>query len=171
MGKTKRVKPETTMKLNDLSAVDATLCAIAAIRQELKTIETDLDAGITALRENARQEAEPLKKKMESLEAAIRTFSDYNKPELFKDKKSLELVFGTFGYRSSSRIAVRKDTLELLKKLGFEEAVRVTETVNKEELAKWGDEKLALVSAEWVEEDKFWYEIKEEALTDTVKVA
>jgi len=38
--------------------------------------------------------------------------------------------------------------------------------VNKDELAQWTDEKLALVDARRVEKDTFWYEVAEQEIND-----
>jgi len=80
---------------------------------------------------------------------------------LLSDKKTIELTFGLFGYRQSTSISVKRDTLELLKKHGLEEAIVTKETPNKEVMRDWSEEKLALVDAKRVVEDKFWVEAKQ----------
>ena len=88
-------------------------------------------------------------------------YSEYNKEELFKDKKTIELTFGQFGFRQSTSISVKKNTLDLLKEHGFREAIKVKESVNKDILRDWSDERLALVNAKRVVKDSFWVEVKE----------
>jgi hypothetical protein len=53
----------------------------------------------------------------------------------------------------------------------FSEAVRVKEEVNKEEMAAWPDERLALVGARRVEKDQFWYEVDQDSISDKTAAA
>ncbi len=168
MGKT-RMKPDVPIRLKDNEALDKALYEIAQYRQECKRIDSEADARINDVKEAAAQLAEPIREKIEKLEQAIAAYVEYNRPELFKDKKSLELNFGIVGYRQSTRISIsNKNTLELLRTLGFAGAIRTTEQVDKTVMAEWPDERLAEVEARKIVEDKFFYEIKEDAVAERV---
>ena len=164
----KRKKPTTNLtKLEKIGEVDNALSAISILERQLSNIENKANEAINDIKANAALEAEPIVKEIERLGESIRVFTDYNRDDVFKDgKKTVELVFGFIGYRQSTKISIKKTTLELLKSKGFLEGVRTKEEVNKEILGTWKDDKLSLVDAKRVESDEFWYETKKETITD-----
>ncbi len=158
----KRKKPEIKVKkITSLNEADLVLRRIAELNNIVKKIEADADEEINRIKEAAKKEAEGILDEIEALEHSLAIFSEYNKEELFKDKKTIELTFGLFGFRQSTSISIKKDTLELLKQHGFKEAIKIKESVNKEIMRDWSDEKLKLVNAKRVVKDSFWVEVKE----------
>ena len=167
MAKSRRSKPDNLVHVKDLKAVDAVLAEIAGIKRGLDRIDLDLAEGIDDLRARAAAEAEPLKQRLSALENGLLAFAEYNRPELFRTKKSVDLVFGSIGFRKSTRISLKRTTLEKLMELGFDEAVRVKRSVDREVLLTWPDERLELVEARRVVQDKFWYETRVEDVGET----
>lgn len=162
MAKDKRSKPAIeTVKITSLSEADGVLKKISDINANLRKIEAEADIKINEIKEAMKASAEVLLEEKERLEKSLGIYCEYNKGELFGDKKTIELTFGLFGYRQSTSISVKKDTLELLKKHGLQEAIAIKEQPNKEVMREWSEEKLALVDAKRVVEDKFWVEAKQ----------
>lgn len=165
--KTKRFKPTTKMApVRNLDEANEALLEIARRRIELRRIDADAEDAINNIKEEANEKAAPLQKEINYFEAGLAAYAEMSRDELFKDKKSVELNFGLMGYRKSTRISVsRKYTLDLLKKHGLTDAIKVKETPNKDILADYPDETLKKVKAKRVSDDKFWYEVKEEEVT------
>lgn len=162
MAKEKRSKPSIeTVKITSLSEADGLLKRISDINANLRKIEADTDIKVNEIKETMRAEAKELIEEKERLEKSLGIYSEYNKSELFSDKKTIELTFGLFGYRQSTSISVKQTTLELLKKHGLEEAIITKESPNKEVMRDWSEEKLKLVDAKRVVEDKFWVDAKQ----------
>lgn len=162
MAKDKRSKPSIeTVKITNLSEADGLLKRISDINANLRKIEADADIKVNVIKEEMKESAESLIEEKERLEKSIGIYSEYNKGELFSDRKTIELTFGLFGYRQSTSISIKKTTLELIKKHGLEEAIITKETPNKEVMRDWSEEKLSLVDAKRVVEDKFWIEAKQ----------
>ena len=83
--------------------------------------------------------------------------------------KTINLSYGNIGFRLSTKVSVKKTTLELLKKL-FPQGLRIKEEIDKEELKTWDDSQLAQVDAAKVEQDTFFYEVnREEVNKDLMK--
>jgi phage host-nuclease inhibitor protein Gam len=161
MAKDKRSKPQIeTVKIISLSEADAQLKRISDINASLRKIEADADIEVNKIKERMMSEAQGLLDEKEMLEKSLGVYCEYNKAELFDGKKTIELTFGLFGYRQSTSISVKATTLELLKKHGFADAIITKETPNKDSMRDWSDEKLKLVDAKKVIEDKFWVEAK-----------
>ena len=126
-----RYKPDTG-KLNSLDDVDLALKEIGLAEKELDAIDAKLNAEIAKLKEKAVKDGEEKRKLITEKVAKIQAYAEYNKGDLFKENKSVELNFGKFGYRKSSKISVKKTTLELLKKL-LESHVQELEAEKSEE--------------------------------------
>ena len=166
-----RSKPQTMYPVKDLKAANACLGEIARIKRNLAEINTTMNEQIDALKKDAEAKAAPMQARLSAMESGLLAFAEYNKADLFQDKRSCELDFGLLGYRKSSEIRPKaKHTLAMilgrLKELGFTQAIRSKEEVNKDELHTWPDERLDLVGARRVEKDTFWYETKAEEITN-----
>ena len=162
MAKDKRSKPQMdTIKVTSLSEADSLLRQISDINAKLRGLESAVDIAMNELKEDMKITAEPMIEEKERLEKSLAIYSEYNKGELFSDKKTIELTFGLFGYRQSTSIGVKASTVELLKKHGFTEAIVTKETPNKDVMRDWSTERLGLVDAKRVVEDKFWVEAKQ----------
>ena len=108
------------------------------------------------------------------MEAGLIAYSQFNKLELFRVKRSVELDYGRIGFRKSTELKPKSKitwemVLQRLKDLAFIEAVRTKESVDKEELQKWPDERLDMVGVRRITKDQFWYETDEEKIAETVK--
>jgi phage host-nuclease inhibitor protein Gam len=161
MAKDKRVKVSLeTIKIVSLSEADTLLRQMSDINAKIRAAEAAVDIAMNELKEDLKNTIEPMLEERERLEKSLAIYSEYNKQELFSDKKTIELTFGLFGFRQSTSISVKNSTLELLKKHGFDDAIAVKESPNKEMMREWSEERLKLVDAKRVIEDKFWVEAK-----------
>lgn len=148
-----RIKPQVG-KLESLDDVNLALRDIGLKEKELDAIDSKA----------AKEIAETA--------AKIQAYAEYNKAELFKDKKSVDLSFGKIGYRQSTKISVKKTTLELLKKLGFKSCVRIKEECDKDAMSNLSDDDLKSVdAARKVSNDFFCEANMEEVNKDLLKQA
>jgi len=161
MAKEKRSKVQIeTVKVTSLSEADGLLRQVSDLNAKMRAAEATADIAINEVKEDFKNTLEPMLEEKERLEKSLAIYCEYNKGDLFGDKKTIELTFGLFGYRQSTSISVKAQTLELLKKHGMLEAIATKETPNKEVMRDWSDERLKLVEAKRVIEDKFWVEAK-----------
>lgn len=149
------------------------MAEIGAINRRIAEFESMMNEEIDRIKAGAEAEVEPLLRQKKEMEDGLTAFAEYNKNELFAKKRSVELDFGTLGYRRSKEIKPKpKHTFAMvlgrLKEMGFNMAIRIKETVNKEELHEWPDERLDLVGARRVDKDVFWFELNEEKIREEV---
>ena len=78
------------------------------------------------------------------------------------------LSFGKTGYRLSTKVIIKKvaNTISALKKLGMTDCITTKESVNKDMLRTYPEEKLFEVGASLKKEDTFWYETDRDKLKD-----
>lgn len=112
-----RYKSSSDTKIESLEQVNLALRDIGQAEKELALIDAKANEEISKLKEKALKEGEENRKFITETVAKIQSYAEYNKSELFKDTKSLELAFGKIGYRKSTKISVKKTTVELLKSL------------------------------------------------------
>jgi len=160
-----RTKP-VIKKIEDLDQANEALKEIALCELKLKEIDADALKKITRIKEEAERIGKDDRETIAALGNALAVFGEYEKTDLFKKKRTLSLTFGDIGFRKSSKISVKKTTIDLLKKFKFNEAIRTKETIDKDELKKWPKEKLTQVGAKLKEEDTFFYETKKDKLNE-----
>ena len=141
-----RIKPQVG-KLESLDDVNLALRDIGLMEKELDAIDAKAAKDIAEIKTKAAKDGEELRKEIATTAAKIQAYAEYNKAELFKDKKSVDLSFGKIGFRQSTKISIKKTTLELLKKLGFKSCVRIKEECDKDAMGNLSDEDLKSVDA------------------------
>lgn len=130
-----RYKPENG-KIESIEDVEQAFTEIRKAETELFKIDSSADVQCAKIREKAASDGEKFRNIINSAVAKIQAFADYNKDELFDKTKSVELENGIFGYRQSTKVSVKKTTLELLHNLINTKTLQLKETTDKEEKAK-----------------------------------
>lgn len=166
-----RIKPQVG-KLESLDDVNLALRDIGLKEKELDAIDSKAAKEIAEIKTRAAKDGEELRKEIAETAAKIQAYAEYNKADLFKDKKSVDLSFGKIGYRQSTKISVKKTTLELLKKFGFKSCVRIKEECDKDAMSNLTDDDLKSVdAARKVSNDFFCEANMEEVNKDLLKQA
>lgn len=166
-----RIKPQVG-KLESLDDVNLALRDIGLKEKELDAIDSKAAKEIAEIKTRAAKDGEELRKEIAETAAKIQAYAEYNKADLFKDKKSVDLSFGKIGYRQSTKISVKKTTLELLKKLGFKSCVRIKEECDKDAMSNLTDDDLKSVdAARKISNDFFCEANMEEVNKDLLKQA
>jgi len=156
--------------IENLEGVDGALLEIAKLQIGIDEINLDAERQIQAIREKAQAKAREMTERLQILGESIFAYTELNKTKILDEgKKTIELQFGYIGYRKSTRVSISKSTLELLKQMGFNEAIRIKEEVNKEVMMDWDDGKLSAVKAKKISEDTFWYETKKEKVIEILQ--
>lgn len=166
---TKRKKPLNVFPVKNLEDANKVLARIAHHQREVAAIEADMNKHIDRIKADAKTKAAGHEEKIQGFENGLQAFSEYRKDELFQKARSIPLNFGNIGFRKSTSLkpAVKHTwamVLGIIKDKGFKTAVRRKESVNKDVLGEWPDDRLEQVSVRRVSTDQFWYEINEEEL-------
>lgn len=167
-----RHKPVAALPLTitSLEEADAVLAKIAARRRFLAVIENNMNEKIDDIKAEAAVLARPHKTDIAELEAALVHYASVNKPEVFGQRKSLELPFGVIGFRASTKLKlIAKHTwervLQALADNGLVDCIRIKGEVDKEAMKGLSPEHLKELGCKLVQEDAFFYELNEQALS------
>jgi len=151
-------------------AAEGTMAELAAISRKLTVLTAEMNEEIAAAKAKYDKASLPLIARREELEGGLAAFAILNREELFADgRKSLDLGFGIIGFRLSTSIVQKSGitsemTLEKLRQFKMLEGIRTKESVNKDAMADWTDERLATVGLCRRKTDSFFWEAKEEDL-------
>ena len=162
-----RKKPVPAVMVASLADADKVLEELAELERRASDITNSLNAAIDAIKAAAVDEMAVVSARKQLLESALASYAVINKAILFKDKKSVDLDFGVLSFRRSTSIvtAGRGVTWEMilgkLKEQGLQDGIRIKETINKEALLEWDNDKLEKVGAKRKTEDKFGYDLKQ----------
>lgn len=191
-----RYKPENG-KIENLDDVNQALADIKAAEAEILKIDNAADAQISKIKEKAAKDGEKHREVIQQMVAKIQAFADYNKDSLFDKAKSIELENGSFGYRQSTKVSIKKTTLELLHKLigrttesmkaesdkaekarlkeeiaKLEVCIKTEEKVSKKAVGDLSDEQMLAIGASKKSTDEFFCETsKEEVNQELLKQA
>lgn len=163
-----RQKPEAHI-IGTVKQAEAALQEIAGIERRIASHEAHMNEVIDNAKANAKALCDPLVERRKALATGLATFATLNKADLFAKRKSITLGFGTIGFRKVTRLkALAKVTmarvLERLHECGFKDAIRTKESVDKEVMRDWPDERLETVGMQRVSSDDFYYELDQEAV-------
>lgn len=164
-----RIKPAGLI-LSDLKQVEGALAEMATIDRKRAEITGQMNEAIDEAKTKADHASVSLTARHKELGEAIKVFATLNDATLFKDgKKSIDLAFGVVGFRWSTDIVQMnkisaETTLERLNAFGFREAINTKESILKNAMIKWTDEKLQSVGLRRRSKNDFYIEVKAEAL-------
>lgn len=159
-----RKRIEGSAQVKSLDDANQALAEIGRLTMQLEAIDGKAAEKIGKIKEDAAAKGAEARDRIKDLENALSIYSEYNKGELFKDRKSIPLSYGSIGYRLSTKVSVKKTTLELLQKLFNGKGTRTKEEVDKEQLKDWDDTDLAQVDAAKVTKDTFYYEVNRDEI-------
>lgn len=155
--------------LKNWEQVDTALKEIAENEIALSSIEGDMNRQINGVKIAAAQQAKSHQDRIDKLGKDIKEFVTAHRDELGK-KKTMELNFGSTGFRQSTTIRLPRDEEELLDVIRKLKARKMTdciitkETVDKDALRQYGEDKVTAVGAKWKRADTFWYEAARDKL-------
>ena len=160
-------KPVLHATVDNQAQAEGALAEMASLERKMIQADLDMQEVIDAAKQKAVDTKTPLEARYKELEKAIKKWATMNKSALFAERKSIELAFGVFGFKANTVIrqmdgVSEEETLARVKRLGFTEAIRVIEQLDKEAMEKWTEERLALVGCICRTSDKWHCKAKQE---------
>ena len=141
-----RRKVTTAPVLASWAETDKALRDIRECRHTLAELAVERDRKIDAAKDTYTTTALPVQNRVKELEGQVKAFVDGHRAELVG--KSRALNFGVVGYRLSS-------------KLGRDNLIKRTETLDREALRREPAELLCKLGAYINQTDEFYYDVSE----------
>ena len=122
----------------------------ARAEEEMKRVRERYEAPLAEAREKQKQAERDLVSLMKK-----------NKPILFDGTDQVDLKTGILLYGEEDKIRIPRDALEKIKEAGWEEAIKVAESVDRGVVEKWPLERLVVIGAERKRIETYSYELKD----------
>ncbi|OPX18730.1 MAG: hypothetical protein BZ151_13135 [Desulfobacca sp. 4484_104] len=143
-----------------LQAAEELLQQIGRISQEINLIKNEAEKEFERLRLGYQERLGPKEADLQILERTLRKLLRQEKGKLFDGPGRVDLPAGALLYQVVERVKKARGVLEKLKEQGFQEAIKIAESVDWEKLEGWPAERLILVGTERVRKEEFDYELK-----------
>ncbi len=160
----KRVRMEQP-ELKTWDDVNEALRLIAEAQNEIAMMEAGMNVQIDTIKQAYEEKVQEYKKQIKQKELLIKEFTTDKRDQL--DGKTKDLTFGKVGFRKSTKLQLPKaldKVIAALRKRGMEDCISVKETVNKDILKQYDEQRILEVSGSLKVEDAFWYETKQAEL-------
>ncbi len=160
----KRVRMEEP-ELKTWEDVNEALRLIAEAQNEIAMVEAGMNVQIDTIKQTYEEKIQEYKKQIKQRELLIKEFTTDKRDQL--DGKTKDLTFGKVGFRKSTKLQLPKaldKVIAALRKRGMEDCISVKETVNKDILKQYDEQRILEVGGSLKVEDAFWYETKQAEL-------
>ena len=160
----KRVRMERP-ELKTWDDVNEALRLIAEAQNEIAMMEAGMNVQIDTIKQAYEEKVQEYKKQIKQKELLIKEFTTDKRDQL--DGKTKDLTFGKVGFRKSTKLQLPKaldKVIAALRKRGMEDCISVKETVNKDILKQYDEQRILEVGGSLKVEDAFWYETKQAGL-------
>lgn len=145
--------------------VASALQLIADIDQQIASAELIMNDRLNKIKSEYEGSTRGIMKQKKSLETAVQEYTEAHSDE-FVESKTRTFTFGEVGFRKASSIITRnvRAIIEALKQHKMYNCINVSESINKEELAKYDEASIERIGARRKVEDTFFYKIYEERI-------
>lgn len=141
--------------------INALLERISRHRARAAKIKEAVDRDIEALKEKYAGDLTSETSHAEAAEKELTTYLKKHKSEVFSSGDRVDLRCGAVLRHVKESVRKAKGiTVELLKKLGYGEGVRVEESVNWDAISQWNSDRLTAIGTERKEKEDYSYELK-----------
>lgn len=146
---------------------DIALKDIAEAENAKAEIEAEMNRQINMIKEAAEKAVKPHTTLIAERNKQLKSFAEVNRVD-FGKAKSKKLTFGELGFRASSKVVIKQGTIaqviKNLRKLGMADCINIKESINKDSLKTYSEDKIVKAGASLKKEDTFWYETDQQEL-------
>jgi len=140
--------------------VDDLLMRAGELQRSLDASNEAMTEKIAAIKEEHKAATTTVQAELDKVVRLLEVFAEKNQ-DGFRGKRSRKLNHGQIGWRKSTKLALTKkplEVIELLRRKGMEDCVKVRETVDKTKLKEFPDDVLEQVGARMEVADVFFVE-------------
>lgn len=157
----KRVKPKQSAPVNNWQEADETIRSVGELQDEICQAQASAKARINAIKEALADEVKDRQALIDYYTRGLEQFAAEHSDE-FRPAKSKQLNYGKLGWRKSTKVRIKKTTLELAKKILparlRKKLIKVKETVSKDAVRELTEEQASAIEARVEEKDVFFVE-------------
>jgi phage host-nuclease inhibitor protein Gam len=159
MAKKPRKEPE--LSLTEIKrASDAALADIAQWCGQIESLEAEAEEKIRSIHAQYSAWLVPLQERLQRNIAWLKDTMKSNKNVLFDGTDVVNLAHGSLIHSKVDKVTIPRDALATCKALEFTDVIKTVESLDREAVEKWPDEKLILIGAQRKPKEEFSYDLK-----------
>ena len=139
---------------------DQWLCAIAMRTADIRDLNAEYDAAVQEATERFALRIEAREVLLKSAITALMQTMKFNKTVLFDGTDVVNLPPGSLIHNIADKISIPKTALAECKAQGFQDVIKIVESLDRDKIEKWPDAKLVLIGAERKQKEEFSYNVK-----------
>jgi len=143
-----------------LELAEALLQEIQIKSETLKEFQAEMEEEYRMIRAEYADRITWLKSDVEELDKNLIKLMRGNKKSLFEDTDTVKLEEGILLYGKNKKVSLPRDALKKALKAGYDEAVKISKSLDRAVVEKWPDERLFMIGGKRQLVEKFSYEVK-----------
>lgn len=141
--------------------IDDRLRYIGDLTAQIAAVEAEFEQRVADIREQYQQKLDRPKETLAAQEKVLIAYLKQNKSELFNKVEKVTLPHGIVIYTKEPQLKLPKNAVEAIEKLGWNEAIKIAKSVDREMVEKWPIEKIVAIGGDKKPKEKFEYELIE----------
>ncbi|MEW6264930.1 MAG: host-nuclease inhibitor Gam family protein [Thermodesulfobacteriota bacterium] len=142
-----------------LEAADRLLAEIAVLSERVLVQEAEAEAEMESVRRKYRT-VDDLRARLGELDRELKSLMKDRQNDIFLGQDKVSVRHGLLFHCRELKVFLPRGALGRLKELGWREAIRVAESVNRSVVEKWNAGRLAAIGAGRREVVRFAYEVR-----------
>ena len=158
----KKQRNESELSLVEIKrASDIALADIADCCKRIDALKAEAEASVSVIQANYAAMLAPQQAQLARNVAWLKDTMKSNKAVLFDGTDIVRLVNGSLIHSTADKVSIPRDALAKCKELGYAEVIKIAESLDRDAVEKWPDERLILIGAERKSKEEFSYDLTE----------
>jgi phage host-nuclease inhibitor protein Gam len=141
------------------AACDATLAQLAELTAALRILEHDCELELETIRARYADDLARLTEAIKAQDGRLRTLMREHRGVLFDGVDKIRLTHGSLLYKKGWKLTIKKGALAAIKEHGWTEAVKVAESVDRDVVMEWPEERIAAIGGTKRLAEEYNYEL------------
>jgi hypothetical protein len=126
----------------------------------IKNMLQEADVEMKTLAATHQAKLSPLQDRITAAGKELLSLMKKNKSILFNDTDVVNLTYGSLIHSIGDKVTIPKTALADCKEQGFNDVIKIVESLDRDKIKKWPDSKLVLIGAERKKKEEFKYDLK-----------
>jgi hypothetical protein len=136
------------------------LTSIADSNGVMEKLRAEYEAKIAQINAELKEKLLPVIGALQADEKAIIALMKKNKTILFDETDVVHLPPGSLIRTAGDKVTIPRNALQSCKDNGFQDVIKIAESLDREAIEKWPDTKLILIGATRKPSEEFKYDLK-----------
>ena len=153
---------DETSKARLLEEANHRMDVIRTAQANIDTLMAEFQNAIAAVSAEYDAKIEPYRTRRATNHGDLLSLMKKGKAYLFDGTDVVRLANGSLIHSVADKVSIPRDALARCEALGFDEAVKIAKSLDREAIEKWTDERLVLIGAERKQKEEFSYDLAAE---------